>query len=73
MTISMHSVSVPVFARMLNNLGAVLAKAEQHAAARKFDVAVLLSARLAPDMFPLTRQVQIACDAAKFAVARLSG
>ena len=73
MTISMHSASVPVFARMLNNLSAVLGKADQHAAARKFDVAVLLSARLAPDMFPLTRQVQIACDAAKFGVARLSG
>ncbi|AKJ29581.1 DUF1993 domain-containing protein [Caldimonas brevitalea] len=73
MTISMYSASVPVFAKMLHNLDVMLGKAEQHAASRGFDVAVLLAARLAPDMFALTRQVQIACDAAKFAVARLSG
>lgn len=72
MSISMHSVSVPVFVRMLKNLGAMLAKAQAHAEERRFDVAVLLHARLAPDMFPLARQVQIACDAAKFGVARLT-
>lgn len=72
MSISMHSVSVPVFVRMLKNLGAMLAKAQAHAEERKFDVAVLLHARLAPDMFALARQVQIACDAAKFGVARLT-
>ena len=73
MTITMHSASVPVFVRMLKNLSAILDKAEQHAEARKFDVAVLLGSRLAPDMLPFTRQVLIACDSAKFAVSRLSG
>ena len=58
---------------MLNNLPAILAKAEAHAEARKIDPAVLLSSRLFPDMFPLTLQVQIACDIAKGAVARLAG
>jgi hypothetical protein len=73
MSISMHSASVPVFARMLGNLNQWLVKAEAHAAARKFDPAVLFGARLAPDMLPLSKQVQIACDGAKFAVARLAG
>lgn len=73
MSITMHSASVPVFVRMLKNLSAILDKAEQHAEARKFDVAVLLGSRLAPDMLPFTRQVMIACDSAKFAVSRLSG
>jgi len=73
MSISMHSASAPVFARLLGNLNQWLAKAEAHAAARKFDPAVLFSARLAPDMLPLCKQVQIACDSAKFAVARLAG
>jgi hypothetical protein len=63
----------PVFVRMLRNLSAILDKAEQHAESRKFDVAVLLGSRLAPDMLPFTRQVLIACDSAKFAVSRLSG
>ena len=73
MTISMHSASVPVFVRMLGNLLTWLDKAEAHAAARKFDAGVLLAARLAPDMLPFVKQVQIACDAAKFGVARLAG
>ena len=73
MTISMYSASVPVFVRMLGNLTAWLDKAEAHAAAKKFEPAVLVNARLAPDMLPLAKQVQIACDAAKLAVARLSG
>jgi hypothetical protein len=73
MSISMHSASVPVFARMLSNLLAWLDKAEAHAAAKKFDTGVLLAARLAPDMLPLTKQIQIACDTAKFGVARLAG
>ena len=70
MTISMHSASVPIFARMLNNLLGWLDKAEAHATERKFDAAVLLGVRLAPDMLPLVNQVQIACDAAKFGVAQ---
>lgn len=73
MGISMHSASVPVFVRMLDNLLAWLDKAEAHAAARKFDVNVLLTARLAPDMLPFVKQIQIASDAAKFGAARLAG
>jgi hypothetical protein len=69
----MHSASVPVFVRMLGNLLTWLDKAEAHAAAKKFEPGVLLSARLAPDMLPLGKQIQIACDAAKFGVARLAG
>ncbi len=73
MTISMHSASVPIFVKMLGNLSQWLGGAEAFATARKFDVSVLLNARLAPDMLPFTRQVQIACDSAKFGVARLAG
>jgi uncharacterized protein len=73
MNISMSSASVPIFLRMLDNLGQWLDKAEAHAAAKKFDSSVYLAARLAPDMLPFTKQVQIACDTAKFAVARLAG
>lgn len=73
MAISMYSSSVPVFVRMLNNLSSWLDKAQAHAIAKKFDPSVLLTTRIAPDMFPLLRQVQISCDMAKFCVARLSG
>ena len=73
MGISMHSASVPLFVRMLGNVLGWLDKAEAHAAAKKFDASVYLGARLAPDMLPLTKQVQIASDAAKFCVARLAG
>lgn len=73
MPISMHSASVPVFVRMLGNLLVWLDKAEAHAQARHFDPGVYLAARLAPDMLPFTKQIQIACDSAKFGVARLSG
>jgi uncharacterized protein len=73
MSITMHSASVPVFVRMLSNLGHWLDKAETHAQAKKFETTVYLSARLAPDMLPFTKQIQIACDGAKFAVARLAG
>jgi hypothetical protein len=58
---------------MLRNLSHLLEKGEQHAAARKFDAAALTTFRLAPDMLPFTRQVLIACDAAKNGVARISG
>lgn len=73
MSISMHSASVPVFVRMLTNLLGCLDKAEAHATAKKFDTGVLLASRLAPDMLPFTKQIQIACDAAKFGVARIAG
>lgn len=70
---SMYTASVPQTAKMLRNLDAWLEKAEAHAATKKFDVDTLLTARLAPDMFPLARQVQSSCDHAKFMAARLSG
>ena len=72
MSITMHSASVPIFVKMLGNVSVWLDAAEAHAAAKKFDVAVLLSSRLAPDMLPLTRQIQIACDTVKFGAARLA-
>ncbi len=73
MTISMSSASLPVCTRMLNNLSHILSKAEQFVEAKKIDPTALTTYRLAPDMFPFTRQVLIACDAAKNGVARLSG
>jgi hypothetical protein len=73
MSITMYSASVPVFVRMLENLGVWLDKAQAHAEARKFDSANYLGLRLAPDMLTLAQQVQTACDAAKFGVSRLAG
>jgi hypothetical protein len=68
----MYQASVPAFIRALNNLAAILEKAEAHAQARKIDASALLTARLFPDMFPLVRQVQIATDAATSGAARLA-
>ncbi len=59
--------------KLLGNLDTFLEKAAGHAAAKKFDVGVLLQGRLAPDMFPLIRQIQIACDQAKYAASRAAG
>ena len=73
MSLSMYEAAVPPLARSLNNLSAILAKAAAHAEARGFDPAVLLQARLYPDMFPLVRQVQIATDIARRGLARLAG
>jgi uncharacterized protein len=73
MNISMYQVSTPRFVNILTNLSAILDKAQAHVDARKIDPAALTSYRLFPDMFPMTRQVQIACDAAKGALARLAG
>lgn len=73
MNISMYQASAPRFVNMLNNLSAVLDKAEAHAEAKKIDPLVLTAARLYPDMLPLTSQVRIACDNAKGAVSRLAG
>jgi hypothetical protein len=73
MSISMYQVSVPVFVRALTNLRAILEKGAAHAEARKFKPEVLLNDRLAPDMHPLTRQVQIATDQVKGCAARLAG
>ncbi|MDP5008513.1 MAG: DUF1993 domain-containing protein [Glaciimonas sp.] len=73
MTISMYSASIPVLKQMLNALNDVLAKAEAHATEKKIDANAFLQARLFPDMFPLTRQVQIAADFAKSVPSRLAG
>lgn len=72
MNISMYQASVPVLIRSLGNLKAILQKGAAHAEARKLDPAVLVNARLHPDMFPLTRQIQTASDMAKFCAARLA-
>jgi hypothetical protein len=73
MSISMYQASVPAFLQMLNSLSAILDKAQVHAAERKIEPSVLLGWRLAPDMFALARQVQIATDHAKGCCARLAG
>lgn len=73
MTISMYNASIPGFIRGLENLSAILSKAETYAAGKKIDPLVLTSARLAPDMFPLSKQVQIATDMVKGFAARMSG
>ena len=73
MPISMHAASVPIYVRMLGNMLAWLDKAEAHAAARKFDPNNFVGMRLTPDMLPFARQIQIASDACKGAVARLAG
>jgi uncharacterized protein len=73
MKISMYQASAPRFAHTLRSLSAILDKAEAYAEAKKLDPAVPGSLRLIADMFPLARQVQIACDTAKGAVARLAG
>ena len=73
MTISMSSASLPVFKTMLGNLSHILGKGQAFVEARKIDPAAILNYRLAPDMLPFTRQIQIACDAAKNGVARISG
>lgn len=73
MTISLYDISLPVLTRGLSNLSAILDKAIAHAAAKKFDSLALAQGRLYPDMHPLVRQVQIACDTAKGAAARLAG
>ena len=73
MTLSMYRASAPRLANMLRNLDAILARAQAHAAAKKIDPAVLLAARLFPDMLPLVKQVQIATDHVKGCFARLGG
>jgi uncharacterized protein len=73
MSFSMSRASLPVFEIGLNALSANLDKAAAFAAAKKIDSAILLSTRLAPDMFALTRQIQVACDQAKNSSARLAG
>ncbi len=73
MSISVYDISIPVLSRGLTNISALLDKAAAHAAAKKYDSIVLAQLRLFPDMHPLVRQVQIACDTSKGAAARLAG
>jgi hypothetical protein len=73
MTISMYQVSVPRFVNILGNLSNILDKAQAHVDARKLDPVTLTTYRLFPDMLPMMSQVQIACDTAKGAVARMAG
>ncbi|MCK9608782.1 MAG: DUF1993 domain-containing protein [Methylomonas sp.] len=73
MSAFMYAVTVPPILRSLANLRAILKKAIAHAEQKKIDPSVLVNARLYPDMYPLSRQVQIATDVAKGAAARLAG
>ena len=73
MALSMYDFSVPVLKQSLGSLAAILRKAADHAESKKIDPAVLISARLFPDMFALAKQVQIATDQAKGCAARLAG
>ena len=73
MSISMYQASIPHFILMLVNLSAILDKTEAHAKAKNIDQGVFVNARLAPDMYPLGRQIQIAADMAKACAARLAG
>ena len=72
MTVSLYTASVPVFQQMLGSLADLLAKSQTHATDKKIEPSALLQARLFPDMFALTRQVQIACDFARGVSARLA-
>ena len=73
MSLSMYESSIPVLVRNLNNLSAYLAKGADYASEKEIDDAVLVNARLFPNMFDLAHQIQIACDVSKKAAARLSG
>ena len=73
MTISMYAASIPVFKQMLGSVNDILGKVQSHCAEKKIEQQVLLSSRLFPDMLPLGRQVQIACDFARGVSARLAG
>ena len=73
MSLSMHSASVPAFVRVLGNMLSWLDKAQAHAEARKFSPDNYFGLRLAPDMLPLSKQVQICSDTVKGCIARLAG
>jgi len=73
MPISMYQASIPHFVLMLGNLSSILDKASTHAEAKKIDQAVFINARLAPDMYPLSRQIQISADMSKACATRLAG
>lgn len=69
----LYDITITQFQKSLENLSSILEKASTFASAKRVDIEVLLQARLAPDQFPLVRQVQIACDTAKLGAARLAG
>lgn len=69
----LYDLTVPQFTKMLRNLKLIIEKGIKHSEAKKFDSSVLFQSRLAPDQFPLSRQIQIACDTSKLCVARLTG
>lgn len=73
MSLTLYQASIPSFVRMLGNLSAILDKAAAHAEAKKIDPSIFINSRLAPDMYPLCRQVQIATDIVKGCAARLAG
>jgi hypothetical protein len=73
MSQSLHAIAVPVIRQMLGNMSGWLEKAEAHAAMRRFDPQVYMTMRLAPDMLPFPKQIQIASDNAKGCIARLGG
>jgi hypothetical protein len=73
MAISMYQASIPQFTKMLTNLSGILSKGEAFASAKGIAGATLVEGRLAPDMFPLSKQVQVACDQVKNGMARLAG
>ncbi|MBL8781809.1 MAG: DUF1993 domain-containing protein [Alphaproteobacteria bacterium] len=73
MTANLYAASVPAFQQMLKNLSSILTKTAAHAEAKKIDPSVFVNARLAPDMHPLARQIQMVSDTAKGAAARLAG
>jgi len=73
MAISMYQASIPQLTKMLTNLSNILKKGEEFASAQNLDSKALVEGQLAPDMFPLTKQVQIACDQVKNGMARIAG
>jgi len=73
MSLTMYEASIPAFVGMLTTLSKILDSGEAFAEGKKIDPSVIINARLAADMLPLSRQVQIACDAVKGAGARLAG
>lgn len=73
MTIDMYQSSIPVFVKMLGNLSAILKKGDAYAKEKNIDPSVFINYRLAPDMYPMSKQVQIATDMAKGCAARLAG
>lgn len=69
----LYEIFVPEATKMLNNLNGILDKGDAFAKSKNFEFEVLINSRLAPDQFPLSRQIQIACDTAKLCAARMSG